>query len=126
MALALPGPVTTVVTAALTASSKLLLSGLMASMPRSCGVTGSVISLRSSPSKLSPSSARPMWQWASIKPGSRVFPFRSKTSSGEKAEVSGQSDIGPSAAMQLPSVSRKPSGMDKKPCGAGSIVTRLA
>ena len=52
-------------------------NGLKPSTTRMSGVTGSVVSLQSSPSHLRPSSDIPIWVWASIRPGIIYPPWAS-------------------------------------------------
>ena len=80
MAFALPGETPAAVTPASSASRKAWSIGLTASMARICGVTGSVSSLPSAPSKPRPSSYRPRWEWMSMRPGVSTPPSPSSTS----------------------------------------------
>src|SRR5699024_4485395 len=77
------------------ASSNPTSTGLIASIARAAAITGSVISLVSSPAQPSPSSATPRCTWASTNPGSSQPPAASTTSA-----PSGISSSGPSAARR--------------------------
>ena len=104
MGLAEPGPVATVTTPPSSASPKHLSRAYMLSSARTCGITGSVISLPSEPSVVSESSHMPIWQCASTSPGSAYMPAASMT----RAPGALMSES--TALMRVPSMSTSPCG----------------
>ena len=104
MGLPEPGLTFTAVIPPMIASSKPTSAGLIASIARAAAITGSVISLVSSPAQPSPSSATPRCTWASTKPGSSQPPAASWISAS-----AGISSSGPRAAMRPSSTRTVPS-----------------
>ena len=102
-----------------TASEKARSQGLTASIPRSCGVEGSVSSFPSSPSNPSESSHMPRWVCASISPGYTAAPPRS---TAPDFSPSGSSSIRPMREIPEPSVSKKAFGRTP----VSSIVYKVA
>src|SRR5699024_447417 len=99
-----PGLTFTAVTPPMTASSKPTSVALTASIARTAAITGSVISLVSSPAQPSPSSATPRCTWASMNPGSSQFPPASTMRAPSGATTSGPSSmIVPSSTTTVPS-----------------------